>query len=491
MLAVSSTCFASISMRCIFIAALLVPRATAIYKELYTTNAICARKNCINPIFPGMEDLHRLSQQRWTCSSLSKVSPSLSFCSGAVNYDPSLPVADSGVAPTVDALVMQQDNAASTAFFYHMAGMGLDAWDYPLPEHADNECVRSIWRMTCFTYFPRIEMGCQEGMQSPYLRPCQSSCQNYIHSCQVECCDESVQCVFEHTKEISPSVSVTTFGYSPHDGPSSMCTGAAFRGAAPGAMVALLLVGVHASSLLKRSGWLVVLVALAFSLQGCDGDVPSHSVGNWRGEEDFLIEYEYVPPGATPRDAVLNSCSLQGLSMTLQCSGRGTCKNWDIQNVNNQLAFCDCDRDWADPECRTRRKSQTVAYLYALFFGFLGADRFYLGEIVPGLLKLLTCGGFGIWWILDIIRTGSAPVYAREFRVADDLPHWAYVLITVMVAILIGFGAAYQTTMQYKSKRRLEAMMSRMEEEGGSYGSVGTVAPGGNYATARRSYGPN
>eukprot|EP00971_Amphidinium_carterae_P009067 179156-Amphidinium_carterae.1 len=30
--------------------------------------------------------------------------------------------------------------------------------------------------------------------------------------------------------------------------------------------------------------------------------------------------------------------------MTLQCSGRGTCKHWDIQNVNNELAFCDCDR---------------------------------------------------------------------------------------------------------------------------------------------------
>eukprot|EP00971_Amphidinium_carterae_P294669 5851220-Amphidinium_carterae.1 len=30
-------------------------------------------------------------------------------CRGAVNYDPSLPVADSGIAPTVDALVMQQD----------------------------------------------------------------------------------------------------------------------------------------------------------------------------------------------------------------------------------------------------------------------------------------------------------------------------------------------------------------------------------------------
>mmetsp|Transcript_21 Transcript_21/g.24 ORF Transcript_21/g.24 Transcript_21/m.24 type:complete len:503 (-) Transcript_21:111-1619(-) len=448
----------------------LLQTASAIYKELYTTNAICSRNNCINPIFPGMEDLHRLSQQRWTCSTLSKASPSLSFCAGAVNYDPSLPVPETGAAATLDALVTQQDNAAATAFFYHLSGMGLDAWDFPNPQHSDNECVRSIWRMTCFTYFPRIEMGCQDGMQSQYLRPCSSSCQNYIQACQVECCDESVQCVFEHSKEISPSVSVTTFGYAPHEGPSSMCTGASMRGAhLPGSLLMALIGGLHLAGLrAKQWAWLLPLVVAAATLQGCDGDVPSHTVGNWRGEPDFLIEHEFVPPGASPRDAVLNSCSLPSLSLTLQCSGRGTCKKWDLANVNNPLAFCECDRDWADPECRTRRKSQLVSYLLALFFGFLGADRFYLGEVGPGLMKLLTLGGGGVWWIIDIIRTGSAPVYAKNYRVADDLPHWAYVLITVMVAVLIGFGLAYHTTMQYKSRRRLEAMLSRMEEEQGA-----------------------
>jgi TM2 domain-containing membrane protein YozV len=35
--------------------------------------------------------------------------------------------------------------------------------------------------------------------------------------------------------------------------------------------------------------------------------------------------------------------------------------------------------------------------------GYVGADRFYRGEVVIGLLKLITLGGFGIWYFVDAI----------------------------------------------------------------------------------------
>lgn len=33
--------------------------------------------------------------------------------------------------------------------------------------------------------------------------------------------------------------------------------------------------------------------------------------------------------------------------------------------------------------------------------GFIGADRFYKGEVGLGILKLVTFGGVGVWWLVD------------------------------------------------------------------------------------------
>lgn len=48
-------------------------------------------------------------------------------------------------------------------------------------------------------------------------------------------------------------------------------------------------------------------------------------------------------------------------------------------------------------------RSFLIALLLSILIGTLGVDRFYLGKIGTGLLKLITGGGFGIWWIIDII----------------------------------------------------------------------------------------
>ncbi len=43
----------------------------------------------------------------------------------------------------------------------------------------------------------------------------------------------------------------------------------------------------------------------------------------------------------------------------------------------------------------------TTSLIISVLVGQLGIDRFVIGDVGLGIGKLLTCGGFGIWTIID------------------------------------------------------------------------------------------
>jgi TM2 domain-containing membrane protein YozV len=46
-------------------------------------------------------------------------------------------------------------------------------------------------------------------------------------------------------------------------------------------------------------------------------------------------------------------------------------------------------------------KDPTIMLIVSLIGGHFGIDRFMLGEVGLGVAKLLTCGGLGIWTVVD------------------------------------------------------------------------------------------
>lgn len=92
-------------------------------------------------------------------------------------------------------------------------------------------------------------------------------------------------------------------------------------------------------------------------------------------------------------------------------------------------------------------KSFLATWLFSLFLGGLGVDRFYLGKIGTGVLKLITFGGFGIWALIDLILVLTGAQKDREGRELQGYQEHKKValivsLALVFVSMLVGiFGA--------------------------------------------------
>lgn len=63
-----------------------------------------------------------------------------------------------------------------------------------------------------------------------------------------------------------------------------------------------------------------------------------------------------------------------------------------------------------------------AAFVLCFFLGYLGAHRYYAGKIGTGLLMLITFGGLGIWWLIDLIL-----ILSGSFRDIDGkaIKRWA------------------------------------------------------------------
>lgn len=62
-------------------------------------------------------------------------------------------------------------------------------------------------------------------------------------------------------------------------------------------------------------------------------------------------------------------------------------------------------------------KDPTTSLIVSVLGGVLGIDRFYIGDVGLGVAKLLTGGGVGVWWIVDmfIIQNRTKKVNMKDF----------------------------------------------------------------------------
>ena len=69
-----------------------------------------------------------------------------------------------------------------------------------------------------------------------------------------------------------------------------------------------------------------------------------------------------------------------------------------LENLGDEKEDILFSTSWKDP---------LTTLLLDFFLGNFGVDRFYLGDTGLGVVKLLTCGGAGIWSIIDLFTAYS------------------------------------------------------------------------------------
>ena len=104
-----------------------------------------------------------------------------------------------------------------------------------------------------------------------------------------------------------------------------------------------------------------------------------------------------------------------GIAKLLTCGGLGVWALIDAIMIGmGKMKDADGLTLAREPQSGMPQRSQGTAFLLSYFLGYFGADRFYLGQTGLGIAKLLTCGGFGIWAVIDLVLIGMGKMKDAE-----------------------------------------------------------------------------